>query len=204
MWFLAHHTRQRGSSLTGKRGLSASLHYKMAWAWPSAVYNPTVREPMRRLMLLSRHSHASGKVYVRFKARASKAVGDEWQGHASSKRLSVQEFWRMAFLLTTSFPGYWWGMWWVAARCSLGRTPGRCRRPPGMEESCEARLASHQAAIASPQPPLLLSAQGLSSPEEKCLKMLLALHTLFPHSARYSTVVSQIKNKNRTRKFRYF
>lgn len=40
-----------------------------------------------------------------------------------------------------------------------------------------------------------MDVQGLSSPEEKCLKKLLALHILFPHSARHSTATSQILKK---------
>lgn len=62
----------------------------MAWARRYAGYNSVVREPARRLLLLSRHSPARGKVYVHFKARTSRTVWDEWQGHASSKGLSVQ------------------------------------------------------------------------------------------------------------------
>lgn len=175
-----------------------------------------------------------------------------------------RDSWRMAFLLTTSFPGYRWGMRRAAVWRSPCRAPAQRRRPPGMEETCEVCPAPRRAATApsvpdAPQPhaPLLspeavprprhgrpspphpaaragrfswhhqksgcpapaaggqptcpppetlglekrfehqectpgMDAQGLSSPEEKCLKMLLALRTLFPHSARYSTAVSEI------------
>lgn len=77
MWFLARFTRERGSNLTEKRGLSP-LQNGLGQA-------EAVRAPMRRLLLLSRHLPASGKIYLHFKARTSRIAWDKLQEHTSSE-----------------------------------------------------------------------------------------------------------------------